>query len=136
MQAAKAADRPVPSAILVDGVRVPFVAVQLTYGRRYYFVAPCCGRRVEALYFLGREVGCRKCLHLGYKSQMSRPASVWRFLDKTFDRHSLWKRIFRRYEEDDNPVVAGAVEPVRRLLAERIEAMMDRVEVVDNGEDE
>ncbi|HOK32543.1 MAG TPA: hypothetical protein PKX69_10720 [Limnochordia bacterium] len=134
VEAAKAAGHTLDETSLeIEGKRVKFSSVQLTFGRRWYFVAPCCGRPVEALYFLpGGAVGCRKCLHLGYASQVTRPASIWRLLEGVFHRRSLNSG---RYEESDNPVIAQVVEPVRRLMAARIEEMFKRIEV-RNGEAE
>src|SRR3989304_7662982 len=51
-----------PVSVTIDGVDVPIVKVPLTFGPRHYFVCPWCHRRCEALFFLGREFGCRKCL--------------------------------------------------------------------------
>ena len=124
---------PMPRRIEVDGISVPLVWVQLTFGRRYYFACPLCGRRCETLYFLGRAAGCRICLRLGYRSQMHRHTSIWAYLDFVFDRRPLRRRLWRRYEADDNPVVRLVVEPLRRLLAERIEAMMTRVAVPEGN---
>jgi hypothetical protein len=126
----KRAGRPVPAGILIQGRAVQIVGVELTYGTRYYLVAPCCGRRVEAIYFLGREFGCRRCLHLGYRSQVHRPGSVWGCLDWVFDRRSPWLR----WEWGDNVVMTEIVTPVRELLASKVEAMFDKLEVDDDND--
>lgn len=132
-EASKRAGRPVPGAIRIDGdsgysLRVPLVGVQLTYGIRYYFLAPCCGRRVEALYFLGPEVGCRKCLHLGYRSQVYRPGSAWLYMSRIYHRRSLW----HRWEWPANVVMTEIVNPMRELLRAEIETMLGRVRVDDD----
>ncbi len=124
-EAARRAGLAAPQAIEVNGRRVPLVTAQLTFGQRHYFECPLCGRPVEALYFLGRECGCRKCLRLGYRSQARRPGSPWAYLDWVFARRSLW----RRWELPDNVACREIVEPLRKLLAERIEAMMGQVKV-------
>lgn len=123
VQGAKAMGRPIPSAIYIDGKRVDIVSVELTFGARYYFLAPCCGRRTEALYFLGDEVGCRKCLHLGYRSQAHRPGSVWAYLAMAFDKSSPWQR----FDWPENVVMTEIVAPVRERLASELEAMLSRV---------
>ena len=126
--ASKRLGKPIPSAIAVNGVRAPLVSVQLTYGQRYYFVCPCCGRRVETLYFLGHDVGCRRCLRLGYESQVYRPGSPWWALKTIFDRRPL-HHIYRRWEDGDSPVVKGVVAPMREMMRERIEAMLREIAV-------
>jgi hypothetical protein len=62
-----------------NGRRLCFECVRLTYGLRWYFLCPECGRRCEALFF-GHRVACRKCLRLGYRSQAhtsSSPELLW-----------------------------------------------------------
>lgn len=130
VEGARRAGLPPPSALEVNGQRVPLVTAELTFGKRHYFECPQCGRRMEALYFLGRECGCRRCLRLGYRSQASRPGSPWAYLDWVFHRRSLW----RRWELPDNLVCDDLVQPLRKLLGERIEAMMAQVTVrSENG---
>jgi hypothetical protein len=131
--ACKRLGRSVPQAIIIDGVRVPLVSVQLTFGRRYYFRAPCCGRRVEALFFLDSDVGCRQCLHLGYESQVRRPGSVWQVLDDLFDRRPL-QRLVRRWEHADSPMVREIVVPLREMMRERIEGMLSRISVEEEDD--
>lgn len=130
-EAARRLGVPVPKAIEVGEVRVPLVWVQMTFGKRYYFKAPCCGRRVEAVYVHGRAVGCRKCLHLGYRSQAYRLGSLWGYLDLIFDRHSLWGR----WELPDNAVGHDLVQPLRELLAAGIEDLLARVKIEEDEND-
>lgn len=52
-----------------NGHVLHFTSRRLTYGDRWYFLCPYCGRRCEALYILGKYVACRRCLRLGYRSQ-------------------------------------------------------------------
>jgi hypothetical protein len=47
------------------GVPIEMTPVQLTFGIRWYFLCPRCGRRCEAVYYAG-AVGCRVCLRLGW----------------------------------------------------------------------
>ncbi len=49
-------------------------AVRLTFGHRWYFGCPRCGRRTEVLYFGGLGPACRRCNRLGYLSQVTRAA--------------------------------------------------------------
>jgi hypothetical protein len=130
--AAKRLGAPVPAGILVHGERVALVSVRLTFGDRYYFLCPRCDRRVEALYFLGRDVGCRRCLHLGYESQVYRPGSPWRLLSRVFDRRPL-HRLSRRWEDGDSPVVTEVVAPMREMMQEKVEAMLTKI---DGGDDD
>lgn len=128
VNACKRLGRPVPDSLGADGAPVLIVPVHLTYGTRYYFMCPRCARKVEALYFLPGEFGCRKCLHLGYRSQAQRADSIYRYLDLTFDRRPLRQR----YEDNDNPIVQDVVKPLRKMMAKRIEAMLSRVTVADD----
>lgn len=128
VNACKRLGRPVLDSIEADGGPVQIVPVQLAYGKRYYFLCPICGRKVEALYFLPKAFGCRKCLHLGYRSQAQRTNSIYRYLDLAFDRRAL---LSQRYEDADNPIVADVVKPLRKLLAERIEEMLSRLAFAD-----
>lgn len=128
VNACKRLGRTVPDSLGADGAPVLIVPVHLTYGVRYYFLCPQCARKVEALYFLPGEFGCRKCLRLGYRSQARRSGSIYRYLDLTFDRRSL---LSQRYEDVDNPIVADVVKPLRKMMAKRIEAMLSRVTVAD-----
>ncbi len=58
-------------AFLFNNRRVP---VALSWyapgygGRRYFFLCPVCHRRVRTLHFKGRELACRICHNLTYKS--------------------------------------------------------------------
>ena len=75
---ARQTGKPIPQGLTFSqGSYVPIVGVRLTFGTRYFFKCPECGRRCEAVYILGRRVACRKCLHLGYRSQASRAGSAW-----------------------------------------------------------
>lgn len=130
VNACKRLGRPVPDSLGADGAPVLIVPVQLTYGVRYYFMCPQCARKVEALYFLPGAFGCRKCLHLGYRSQTQRIGSIYRALDFVFDRRPL---LSQRYEDNDNPIVQDVVRPLRRMLAARIEAMLSRVAFADEA---
>jgi hypothetical protein len=70
----------------VNGHTLAYASVPLTYGRRWYFLCPHCGRRCEALYLLGGRLACRKCLRLGYRSQTHVPGSPAIEWDRIFDR--------------------------------------------------
>ena len=127
--AAKRLGRPVPKALLVDGRRVDLDSVRLTYGDRYYFKCPRCGRRVETLFFLGRDFGCRQCMRLGYRSQMHRLGSAYGALDRLFARRAF----AGRWHMVEGDPVGALVEDLREGLTEGIRAMLDRVEVVEEG---
>jgi hypothetical protein len=77
------------------GVSISMDTVQLTFGMRYYWLCPQCDRRCEVVYKNGIEIGCRKCLHLGYLSQSHRPGSALGRLDRIYSRHL--QRINGRY---------------------------------------
>ena len=114
-----------PEAIEVGDATVYVEWSQLTFGRRYWFLCPRCGRRCEAVYTLGRDVGCRRCLRLGYKSQTHRPSSWWPWFDAVWDRDGLFRRYRRPKKLDDEAVV----RELRRQMGERIEALLSQVSV-------
>jgi hypothetical protein len=122
--AAKRQGRPVPEALSVDGRRVALEAVRLTYGDRYYFRCPICGRRVETLYFALRP-GCRQCLRLGYRSQSHRATSVYWTLDRLFARRFLPSR----WTTAEGDPVGFLVEGLREDLQRRIDDLFDAVKV-------
>lgn len=71
----------------VAGRPVELTSVELTFGQRWYFRCPDCGRRCEALYFT-RRVSCRECCHLGYRSSARRINSPWLAFERLLsDRH-------------------------------------------------
>ena len=84
--AARRAGYKTPAHLEVNGQRAHLVSVPLTYGPRWYFLCPHCGRRCEALYLKGRDFGCRRCLRLGYRSQKYRATSCYAVLDRLFAR--------------------------------------------------
>ncbi len=84
--AARRAGYKTPAHLEVRRQRAHLVSVPLTYGPRWYFLCPHCGRRCEALYLKGRDFGCRRCLRLGYRSQKYRATSCYAVLDRLFAR--------------------------------------------------
>ena len=76
-----------PDAIRVAfyGTELEMTYVELTFGRRWYWLCPRCGRRCEAVYVTD-VVGCRVCLRLGYLSQSRRKTSAWLWLERLFTR--------------------------------------------------
>lgn len=131
-EAGRRLGRPMPTRIEVAGVSVSLVWAELTFGRRYYFACPVCGRRCEALYFLGREVGCRLCLRLGYRSQTSRAGSPWGYLDWVFDRkRGYGRRPYGRRMLPDN-ALGHVVVALKRRLAAQIDELVGRVSVRDD----
>jgi hypothetical protein len=91
-----------PDALRLEwsGEPLTMASVQLTYGVRWFWVCPMCGRRCEALFSIGGRQGCRKCHHLGYRSQCNRPGSPWPVLDLAFSRSG--PVIGNRYWPGDN----------------------------------
>lgn len=130
--AAKRAGQPVPAAILIDGRRVDLVSARLTYGLRWYWQCPRCGRRCEAIYLAPGRAGCRVCLRLGYRSQAQRPASIW----------GLWDLIFARDGDDlgrytaHDGVIGSAAADLRRQLENGIRDLLARVAIPPAGDRE
>ena len=116
----------VPEQIFVDGLAVQLDYAEQTFGRRYYFLCPTCGHRRETLYFLPHDFGCRKCLHLGYRSHVQRKASVWAVVDRVFRGGELTRRSRRR---EGDAELGGLVNEMRDFLARQIEEMVNRVDV-------
>lgn len=78
-----------------NGHPLHFTTRRLTFGARWYFLCPYCGRRCEALYILGKYVACRQCLHLGYRSQAHVPGSPEILWDMVLSPHGpLPRRYF------------------------------------------
>lgn len=74
----------------MGAVHIPLVTTCPNYGGvRYWFLAPCCGRRVRVLYLTPYDgflsVQCRVCLDLHYESQQQS------FIEKrkTYERYLL-----------------------------------------------
>ena len=118
VDAAKRAGYALPLTLEVAGQKVPLVSVALTYGLRWYFKCPRCGRRCEALYVRRQDFGCRRCLRLGYRSQKARPTSCYAMLDRVFAR-DYWAG---RWDGDASKASLLADEVRRRL-----EAQVDRL---------
>ena len=114
----------VPDEIFVDGMPVRLVYTQLTFGKRYYFICPLCGHRRETLYFLRRDFGCRKCLHLGYRSAVQRKTSIWACLDRVFRGGELTRRSRRR---EGDAELEDLVQEMREYLAGQIDVMVARL---------
>ncbi|MHB1317847.1 MAG: hypothetical protein ACYCYF_04415 [Anaerolineae bacterium] len=120
------AGRDVPASIMVDGVRVQLASAHLTYGRRYYFVSPCCFCRAEALYLMNGRWACRRCHRLGYASQTHRPESVMGQLDRELDQNPGIGKLGRRYIPQSGGG-HGLAEWKRVAIAERIASMLEHV---------
>ena len=130
VEASRRLGRPMPHALKVDGKLVCLACVKLTFGWRYYFECPRCGNRCEAIYFLRRDAsGCRRCLHLGYRSQMHRRYSPYGELDRMFSRgRDLWRRY--RINGASEGLVTETLRELRNKLGTEIENMLARVDVV------
>jgi hypothetical protein len=115
------------------GTQLEMASVELTFGTRWYWLCPHCGRRCEAVYATS-TVGCRVCLRLGYLSQSHRSSSAWLWLNRLYTRS--WP-FSKRYFPDDEAgrVVRELGKKVREDILElvtnvRIEAVGDE-ELVD-----
>ncbi|MBD3272982.1 hypothetical protein GF385_01365 [Candidatus Dependentiae bacterium] len=64
--------------------KIPFERQKCNYGGyRYYFHCPLCDKRMRKLYFTNGAFLCRKCLNLGYYSQIKIPSRrYWSMQDK------------------------------------------------------
>lgn len=132
IESARMAGRGIPAALLVADVRVPITSVQLTFGKRHYFVCPSCRRRCETVYILGRVPACRKCHHLGYQSQARRDSSVYGLLDMLMGRDEWAKP--KRYDVDTT-LLADVLEGARNDMATRLASEVEGITVaVEDGE--
>lgn len=80
--AARVAGVAVPRVLAVNDRLLGLVSVPLTWGRRWFFQCPICGRRVEAVFFLRGGAACRRCHRLLYRSQCHRTTSAYRVLGR------------------------------------------------------
>jgi hypothetical protein len=118
----------------IGGKPLKIVSVKLTFGTRHYWLCPRCGRRCEAVYFLGKYAGCRVCLHLGYRSQCHAPGTPWRWLDNALlGRWGGWSGGFlKRYKASKilaAPSFMEALEVGLRATAERwVKEILEHVE--------
>ena len=125
----RAGKDPLAFRVEVDGVHLRMTTVQLTFGLRYYWLCPLCGRRCEAIFFT-RRVGCRKCLRLGYLSQTHRPNSALGVLDRLFTRRAPeipGIHGSRHYSDQDTVTVAEFVRGLRQEFKAQLQAMIGRV---------
>jgi hypothetical protein len=119
----------VPAAILIDGQRVDLASARLTFGPRWYFLCPLCGRRCEVVYLARGASGCRQCLRLGYKSQAQRLGSIWGALDVIFDRDGGELGRYRARED----VASALAGNLRDGLQAEIRAMLARVAIPEGA---
>ena len=127
---ARQTGKPIPRGLsFSQGSYVPIVGVQLTFGVRYFFQCPECGRRCEAVYILGRRVACRKCLRLGYRSQASRAGSAWGFIERLMDRHAFDPPARWCPSEDLHVLAFDLGEHIKR----RLEDVLSTIGGVDYG---
>lgn len=80
--AARVAGVSVPRVLSVNDRPLGLVSAPLTWGRRWFFLCPNCGRRVEAVFFLRGGLACRRCHRLLYRSQCHRATSAYRVLGR------------------------------------------------------
>lgn len=121
---ARLTGKPVPTAIVVGGVRVAITSVRLTFGDRFYFQCPRCTRRHEVLYILGKAPMCRRCGHLGYQSQARRTSSIGVLFDALLGRY----RLPGRYDVNVR-MLGNLLDGARDDLAARLTAALEGVTV-------
>mgnify|MGYP003375914675 CR=1 FL=1 len=118
--AARVAGVAVPRVLAVNDRLLGLVSVPLTWGRRWFFLCPICGRRVEAVFFLRGGAACRRCHRLLYRSQCHRTTSAYRVLGRMLAANGR--------EDVNETLLCGLVdafrvvmvrEPVRMSLAEK-----------------
>ena len=111
-----------PLGVTVGGRPLGMTSIPLTYGPRWYWLCPECGRRCEAVYIRGQRAACRKCLRLGYRSQTQRPTSIYAWLDLLFQRDALTGP---RYRTDSVP--EGLFNALRGDLGAQVAALFENV---------
>lgn len=111
-----------PLGVTVGGQPLGMTSIPLTYGPRWYWLCPECGRRCEAVYIRGQRAACRKCLRLGYRSQTQRATSIYAWLDLLFQRDAMTGP---RYLTDKVP--NGLYNELRRDMGDRIAALFENV---------
>jgi len=106
---------------------VELEGVRCTFGYRWYFTCPLCGRRTEVLYQGRRGLACRRCNRLGYRSQTRRATApvglLW--LD--------WRRHFGRYWGDDRMLAELAGE-LKEAVASQLEQLFSGLRVESKDE--
>lgn len=105
------------------GVELAIESARLTYGFRWYFRCPWCGRRTEVLYQGRRGLACRRCNRLGYRSQARRPTVPAGLLDLA------WGRAFGRYWGDER-MLAELARDLTQDLAAGLERLLGQLRVV------
>lgn len=119
------------------GYALRLAYVDLTFGRRYYWRCPECDRRCEAVYILRGRLACRVCLHLGYKSQASRPASAYAALDLLLGRHWPWVRGRYASNSHADELVASLAGDFRAKVQQMIDGLsIEAEEVIEDGKDQ
>ena len=103
------------------GERLETTTVELTFGERWYWVCPRCGRRCEVVYYAG-EVGCRVCLRLGYVSQCHQRTSPWLL---------LWRIL--TFDHGPRRHWAPSKEAVASMVRERVGCIQELVAGIDAG---
>lgn len=129
--AGRASGLSVPLRIKVNDVPIPLPGVRVGFGVRYYFRCPSCHRKCDAVYILAGRPACRKCHHLGYRSQSRRWSSVYRILAPLFDRDLTAPA---RYFVDDQLLRDELVE-AQDTIKTRLLAILDGVSV-EYGDDQ
>lgn len=119
-----------PLNVTAGGRPLRMTPVAMTFGPRWYWLCPDCGRRCEAVYLRGGRLACRKCHRLGYRSQTQRITSVHAWLDLIFDREALTTTA--RYRVDKIP--EGLVNELQQELGAQIAKLFESVRVEHGNE--
>ncbi len=118
-----------PFRLTAGATEIPLEGVRGTFGWRWYFRCPCCGRRTEVLYLGRRALACRRCNRLGYRSQTRRTTAPvgLQWLD--------WGREFGR-EHGDDRLLAGLARELRADVAQQLDALFAALTLApsDDGE--
>lgn len=114
---------PLALGVIAGTMPLRIETAQLTYGLRYYWRCPICGKRVEAVY-IKRQVGCRRCLRLGYRSQTYRAASPYAVFDQLFSRD-----LFARRYADPGNRLDGTLDALQRALQGKIDELVRHVAI-------
>jgi len=109
--AARVAGVSVPRVLAVNDRLLGLVSVPLTWGRRWFFLCPNCGRRVEAVFFLRGFPGCRRCHRLLYRSQCHRTTSAYRVLGRMLTANGR--------DDVNETLLSGLVEAFRVVMEPR-----------------
>ena len=115
--------------VKIGDQQIAITSVELRFGRRYYFRCPICRRRCEAIYWIRDLVGCRVCLHLGYRSQKHTPGSPWRLWMMALERKKRhWDWLPGRYRPAPS-LTDEFAEMLRQGAMKAVDEIIERVKI-------